>query len=55
MKRYLILLFVLTGSIAFSQTWEALNSGLPANIKLHSIVFTKQSNYEVGYAVGGDN
>jgi photosystem II stability/assembly factor-like uncharacterized protein len=55
MKRYLILLFVLTGTIAFSQTWEALNTGLPANIKVHSVVFTKQSNYQVGYAVGGDN
>lgn len=55
MKRYLILLIVLTGTFGFSQTWEALNTGLPANIKVHSVVFTKQSNYQVGYAVGGDN
>jgi photosystem II stability/assembly factor-like uncharacterized protein len=55
MKSLLTILFVLTGTFGFSQTWEALNTGLPANIKVHSVVFTKQSNYQVGYAVGGDN
>lgn len=55
MNRFLTLLFVFAVTFTYSQTWEALNTGLPANIKVHSAVFTKQSNYQVGYAVGGDN
>ena len=55
MKNKLTLIFLLSVSIAFSQSWVELATGLPSNIKVHSIVFTPQSNYQTGYAVGGDN
>ena len=55
MKNNLTLIFLLSVSIAFSQSWVELTTGLPANIKVHSVVFTPQSNYQTGYAVGGDN
>jgi photosystem II stability/assembly factor-like uncharacterized protein len=53
-KKFLLFLFFI-GNTVFSQSWVLLNTGLPANIKVHSVVFTQQSNYQVGYAVGGDN
>jgi photosystem II stability/assembly factor-like uncharacterized protein len=54
-KAVIIILPVFAGWTGFSQSWELLNTGLSSSIKVHSVVFTPQSNYTTGYAVGGDN
>jgi photosystem II stability/assembly factor-like uncharacterized protein len=53
MKKYLLLVLIAISCTISAQTWQVLNTGVPASLKVSALCFTGDSQYDIGYAVGG--
>ncbi len=53
MKKLILIIGLFASINVYSQGWQLLNTGLTTPLKIYSMYFTPQSNYQTGYAVGG--
>ena len=53
MKKYLFFVLIAISTTISAQTWQVLNSGVPATLKVSALCFTGDSQFDIGYAVGG--